>query len=63
MNLARWVPWVRNHQQTAAERAEAEKRARDTEYNLVAPLRAMRDYDYLTGAIREEMARQIKGAG
>jgi hypothetical protein len=57
------VPWARHRQRTAAERAEAERRAAETEYHLVAPLRAMREYDYLTGAIRDEMARQIRGAG
>ena len=51
-------PW-RRHQQLTAEREQAEQRAEQVERQVVEPLRAMRDYDYLTGAVRREMRHQI----
>jgi hypothetical protein len=51
-------PWQR-HRQVAAERGEAEARAEQVQRQVTEPLRAMRHYDYLTAAVRQEMKRQI----
>ena len=53
----------KRHQQIAAEREQAETRAEQVERQVVEPLRAMRDYDYLTAAVRREMRRRIIQGG
>jgi len=56
LRLPRWLSARRSIQR---ERAEAEQKARDVQSELVLPLRAMRQQDFLTRAVQSEIRRQI----
>ena len=53
-------PWSQ-HREIVTEREEAQRRADELERHIIESLRAMRTYDSLTGAMRNELRRQAKG--
>ncbi len=54
----RW-PWQR-HRDIAAERRQAEERARQVHREVVRPLREMRARDHLTDAVVADIARRLR---